>query len=212
MVLGFGENQPRYSVLLAPGLSLLSAMALAPRQRLACDGTKSVNIAFGMLMVTFLFGFGVICMRVMKSRDRNPMLEARASHCSIYDIHNRLDNGEILESSYKRLRVVMSEGSGCETVDLPLSSGTRWISFFVSGGSFPFLWEPRILSPYRYKVEIGGVLFIDTYLAEAPVRWHVIDIVDYNFSDTSKVRFIVERTECETEDSFEISLYREISR
>ncbi|MEO7465169.1 MAG: hypothetical protein ABIV42_06825, partial [Nitrosospira sp.] len=218
VILGLGETQPRYSVLVAPALSLLAAIALFRReeptakQHPGFSNTSTLNTSRGFLLIAALFGTTVFGLYIIKSAIPNPMLRATQSSYVDHGFSECEYQSAKLESTYKRLRIVTPKGTKCASVNLPLSKAVTAISFFVSGSNFPFLWESPIRSTFRYRVEINDRVFLNTSLDNESTRWHLLDLNHYEVNDASQVRLAIIRDDIEKDEFIDFSLYTEIKK
>lgn len=183
MVLGLGEVQPRYSVLIAPALSVLAALALFPQNmkqdtsipRPICVKTSSVGIAFLLLAGIFFIVASVL--KFLHSAESMPSLSARISPSPFCAAESTR-----LETSYKRVRVIMPKGVSCAAISIPFRPVGNSLTLFASGTKFPFRFEPRELSPFHYNVIFDEKPLLESSLGHASVKWHRLDLPSHGAS------------------------------
>jgi hypothetical protein len=213
MILGLSEAQPRYTVLLAPALSLLCALAVCgPVEAKSLQPVGSwTNSPFspflGLLFIAVLFGILLLGLNIARRIHHNPILFASkidpgAPHCN--------SQSATLEVNYKQLRIFMPKGTNCAAVNLPVSREVQKISFFVSGSRFPYLWEPPTPSSFQYKIKIREQSILEQSLGEKSVRWHLIELNDLVLDAITQVSFFFDRKDSDTDDSIDVSLFMEI--
>jgi hypothetical protein len=213
MILGLSEAQPRYTVLLAPALSLLCALAVCgPVEAKSLQPVGSwTNSPFspflGFLFIAVLFGILLLGLNIARRIHHNPILfvskiDPGAPHCN--------SQSATLEVNYKQLRIFMPKGTNCAAVNLPVSREVQKISFFVSGSRFPYLWEPPTPSSFQYKIKIREQSILEQSLGEKSVRWHLIELNDLVLDAITQVSFFFDRKDSDTDDSIDVSLFMEI--
>jgi hypothetical protein len=214
-VAGLGEVQPRYSVLIAPSLSLLCAIAL--NNMASCsvnsDEAKSnrvaVNTAMGVLIIVLLFTTLAIAVSVAKILNHNPIFEAKKTKY-VENMVNCADAFYKVELSYKRIRMITPAGVACASVILPLSKNAKSISFFVSESKIRYLWEPENKSNYHYQVMLDNQLtLLEADIGSQDVRWHRISLDGFLLRDSANVRLSVFRDKIDTEEAVNFDLYTE---
>lgn len=213
ILLGISEAQPRYSVLIAPALSLLAAIALGREdQRSVQKAAQWRIVGIGFIVLAVVFGVVVGVLHAMSSTRSNPLLFATAAQSDAAGASacGPQSAAAKIEPNYKRLHIVMPSSSDCTSIVLPLSESVTQLAFFVSGSKFPFLWEPAIESPYRYRIEIDHQVILDTSLGEKAVRWHLLDLPGESAPAARHVLLTVTRAYATAEDFIDVSLYIEL--
>lgn len=176
MVLGLGEVQPRYSVLIAPALSLLAAQALFSSQTKENTvvsqpiDVKIPSIVFVALLMATVFGIIVMGLSVWHSVNATPNQNAKNFPNSLCD--SRLAR---IEKSYKRVRVILPTGASCAAISIPVNLSKKSVTFFVSGTRFPFPFEPKVLSPFHYSLLAQEQTLLESSLEFDSTKWHRID-------------------------------------
>lgn len=205
IVLGMSEAQPRYSLLIAPTLALLAALALSQRTPPELPRTAGIRFtAIGCAVIAAAFALVAAAIPVVGSTRSNPLLHAAAVPPTSAPECAPQPPARI-EATYKRLRIVMPPGSDCASVVLPLSAGTKELAFFVSGAKLPFLWEPPLQSPFRYSLKLDDRVLLDAALGEKPVRWHRVPVD----ARATRTTLTVRRDDATGEDFIDIGLYTE---
>lgn len=199
MILGLGEVQSRYSVLIAPALSILSAVALFPEKGEQSSGVYQLpnvqfaNIAIALLVLCALFGLAVLGVKSFYPVEAMPSRHARTVSNSFCD-----SRSVRIETSYKRVRIVMPKGVSCGAISIPLGPSQKSIAFFASGAKFPFPFEPRISSPFRYTAFMGQKALLESELKDASVKWHRLDLPGRDAKE--ELVLIAQRRDIQEED------------
>lgn len=202
MVLGLGEVQPRYSVLVAPALSILAAVALSsPGVKQDTVGWRSAdvkarNIVIAFLLATIVFGIIVLGLKAWRSVEITPSQSAKVVTNSLCE--SRLAR---VETSYKRVRIVMPKGTSCAAISVAVNPFKRSLSFFVSGTNFPFPFEPKVFSPFHYVLLSQGETLLESSLGDASVKWHQLDLSVH--SATKEIVLTVQRQNIRSDDSID---------
>ncbi|MFS0758102.1 hypothetical protein ABC383_25900 [Noviherbaspirillum sp. 1P10PC] len=199
MILGLGEVQPRYSVLIAPALSILAAVALFPEKAKQSagvsrsSGVKTTNIAAALFLLCAIFGIVVLGLKSFYPATAMPGRHARIVSNSFCD-----SRSVRIETSYKRVRVILPKGVSCGAISVPLGPSQKSIAFFASGAKFPFPFEPKIFSPFRYTAFIGDKALLESELRDASVKWHRFDLSSRDAK--GELTLIAQRREIAGED------------
>ncbi|VWC05505.1 hypothetical protein BLA14095_04974 [Burkholderia lata] len=196
VVLGFGDTQARYSLLIAPAIAITCAVALFPHDRVTADqgaiGQRNVAwTALGGVAILIVYCIGSMLAAQAALRIPKPLAMAKQEPGKQIVNGTTCKPGKpILESSYKRLKITIPPGSSCSSVSIPLPADTSSFSFFVSHDQFPFPFEPKTTSSYRYRVEQNGTALYDGDLGEDIVQWHKLNTITSHDDPTARENFI----------------------
>lgn len=203
VVLGFGDTQPRYSLLIAPAIAIACGIALFPADtgRAEPGTARPSNILWtGAAVLALAVFYAVGSMLAAKLALRIPVPLTQARQDAPYQLADDTPCNRdplVLDSSYKRLRVVAPAQSTCFRFSVPLPAQARSYTFFVSRDQFPFPFEERTHSPYHYRIEQQGVILYDGELGKDIVRWHKFNTLEENETAPAKlarITFSVTRT------------------
>ncbi|MBB5193687.1 hypothetical protein HNQ50_004447 [Silvimonas terrae] len=223
VVLGFGDTQPRYSLLIAPALAISGAIALFP-----ADNCPHQELRGPLQANLFWAGVGVIALAVFYAAG-SALAAKVALHLPtpVVMAHQEppypLANGAkcntaplAFEANYKRLKVTSPAQNQCFRFSIPLPAGARSFSLFISRDQFPFPFEPRTPSPYHYRIEQQGVLLYEGGLNTDVVRWLELNTVNSQQKTSAEpipITFSVTRQTNETPpEPFEVWLMTPSSR
>ncbi|HBS55294.1 MAG TPA: hypothetical protein DEA38_06165 [Stenotrophomonas sp.] len=170
MVIGAGESQARYSVVIAPALSLLAAMSVFARDN--ADGPTGnrrrylvggAGIVVVYLLVTLVSAVLPSAADVMKGVRLLPAGASATGACQRSDAVLSLDE--------KRARIDFKDGTTCAVLSIPVRSDATSVGFYVSGSTFPFKFEERPQSPVSYTLYSNGVGIASGSMGRQTVRW-----------------------------------------
>lgn len=209
LVLGLGEVQPRYSVLIAPAFSMLAALALFPKDvkqdttisRSTDVKTSSVVVAFFLLAGTF--GIAALGLKSLRSVESTPSLAARISPSPLCGAESAR-----LETSYKRVRVIMPKGVSCAAISIPFRASKNGLTLFSSGTKFPFFFEPKELSPFHYSVIFNEKPLLESSLCHASVKWHRLDMPSHGTG--GKLVLLAQRQDANDENAIDFWFFDSI--
>ncbi len=170
VVVGAGESQARYSVLVAPALSLLAALSIFSVRDIAVVNTnvKSVMIG-GVVLASVYLAVALISTRLPTSAgiNRNVVLSASTGEgpgvCS--------NEGIALGSDYKKVRIEFADGSSCARILIPIKHDSSMLGLYLSGSKFPFKFEDRIDSQLSYQLFSGAKRVAAGQLGKSTVQW-----------------------------------------
>jgi hypothetical protein len=204
VVLGFGEVQARYSVLITPALSLFFAIALFPADahsrgicddfRFSCQELLGGVLGLIAIYLTAFAGFAIL--------GPQAGIGQRAQLQASRDCDNR---DVAVATTYKLLRVTMRADARCANVRIPLPAQASTLSFFVSGSKFPFRFEQRVQSPFRYELIDGDTRLFSGSLGSDSVHWTNVALPNRTTHDFT-IR--VERVAPGVDDYLDFSLLR----
>lgn len=182
VIIGLGDTQQRYSLLISPTIAIMAAIALFPEDETnPAAGDQSIPIKwtiYGVSLLLLVYLGGAIAAAKIAMRIPKPLMHARQMEEK--QIEGRSCNSEKLElaANYKRLRATAQPDATCFSIWIPLPAGTRSLSFFVSRDDFPFPFEGKTDSPYRYRIEHQGDILFDGTLGKKTVQWHRFNLND----------------------------------
>lgn len=182
VIVGLGEVQPRYSVLVAPCLAVLAAAAITPRRcrmpthrgpsgllHLA-DPPGRVVLGAAMLLAFYLVGTAAAWTLAV----RRPSALSTAVQVAPAMIDGRRCNDQParLALAGQRLEVSLPPGAACASIEFRLPPDARHVMFFVARDRLPFPFEPRVSHGSRYRV-VGpsGALLHDGTLGYDTAKW-----------------------------------------
>lgn len=203
IVIGFGEIQARYSLLIVPPLSLLFSLSLFPSDIRSVDTTGETNgfsfrqLLGGLLALGAIYAISVVGVAAFGQREG---LEEHAELLTSQDCNNR---GVDLTETYKTLTITMANGSYCANVRVHLPAESKALSFFVSGSRFPFRFEERSVSPFRYEVTDGETTLLRESLGKDSVHWRK---VTFPKRAAQEVLIRIERLSADNEDHLDFTL------
>jgi hypothetical protein len=208
IVLGLGETQPRYSLLLAPALSLFAALSFSDDRSQAKNlVVKILNYRlhfalFGILFIYFIFSLMVMSLKIsshFKTSNISSLVNGSAvSGCESKNV--------IINQNYKIIRIVMPRQSVCAAVKIKIENINSNYNFFISGAKFPFIWENPHQSPFSYKVLMNDTPMLSSALGEKAVQWYKINPVDIKNEKNNFLTFIFYRSEENSDDEIDITL------
>jgi hypothetical protein len=205
-VLGFGDTQQRYSLLIVPALAMVTALSLFARAEPASDaagGTVprasrvSPEIATtawtlcAFAAIALVYAAGTQAARWLAARIPQPLAMARQDAPATYQGLQCNAVRATLQGDYKRLRATPPADGSCFSFWAPLPAETQSITFFLSRDEMPFPFEPRTAYPYRIRVEHEGNVLLDTDLGAETVHWYRFDLPPVPAGRPNGVRFIV---------------------
>ncbi|MHC8349695.1 ArnT family glycosyltransferase [Pseudomonas sp. RT4P38] len=213
VVLGVGESQPRYSILVAPVLALFMGLSFFERSRVtsAYDNRRSMalKVLSGCALIFVIFLAVLALLNIAKHVRPGPSLKALALAPAREGSKDCDSNKYILEKNYKRVRLSTPPGVKCAGMRIPLSADTKVISFFMSEGRFPFLWESPVVSTFKYRVEIDGQQLLETSLNQRSVLWHRLVLPESVVHDGRVVDIYVERDSAIDAAIIDVGLFTE---
>jgi hypothetical protein len=206
VILGLGDTQQRYSLLIVPAMAIIAGVCLfpdaAPRAQAAAPGAASRaggppiarHFAWtlaGAAVIVLLYLIGSKAAAMLAQRIPRPLAEARQEGGP--PLAGPGCNGTKVTAlgDYKRLRVTPAGAPGCFTVWAPIPQGALSASFFLSRDEFPFPFEPRSESPYRVRVEHGGSVLWEGSLDKDVVRWYRFSLKPTAAGQANGIRFVV---------------------
>ncbi|WP_028232209.1 hypothetical protein [Paraburkholderia mimosarum] len=200
VVLGFGEIQARYSLLIAPSLSLLFAISLFPLD-VQPSGSDGCWISWRH-MLGGLLGLAAIYLTVFASATFFAPMKARESAQLV--ANGDCDNhGVELSTNYKLLRIAMKGDARCANVRVTLPAEASAVSFFVSGSRLPFRFEERFLSPFRYELRDGETHLLSDSLGTDSAHWKNVALPN---RAATEILIHVDRIAADGDDYLDFSL------
>ena len=181
VVVGLGEAQPRYSVLVAPSIAVLVASAMRPAgvrlragrgfpQRLALAAAAPAAIGLAILLALYLAG--AVASHLLVGSLPHPFDSAVQQNAPSSDGGGCDAQPARLERDRRRLRVSLPPGASCVRVRIEVPPDARFATFFVAQPRMPFPFEGRSVSPYRYRILDGAGAQRDAgSLGPDAVRW-----------------------------------------
>jgi 4-amino-4-deoxy-L-arabinose transferase-like glycosyltransferase len=203
VILGFGDTQQRYSLLVAAPLAIIAALALfsptapasADRRSPAGTGVQAGGAHLGWtlagcaaILLVYLAGSklaAAVALRIpqpLALARQEGDVRANGTACNSRRI--------ALQGDYKRLRVTPAPSGGCFSFWAPLPVEARSVSFFLSRDEFPFPFEPRTPVPYAVRVEHAGTVLYEGQLGLDVVQWHRFNLAGGSAAGNG-LRFIV---------------------
>ena len=176
IVLGTGESQARYSVLISPALALLTATAIFSKdipcttERDATVMDTARQISFGVGGIAILFFFLVLVMKILPYQE-SVSLSASMAKSADSAAFSCDSAGTTLSTTYKQIIVTFRPHSTCALIRLPLPKNSKSLTFFVDGSVFPFPFEMRSKSPFQYEVIAEGRNILSSSLGTDSVKW-----------------------------------------
>lgn len=209
VVLGMGEAQARYSLLIAPALALLASISFFPQ-----DVRKSQDLTLKVSLVSFRLIYGFLCISatylavvlgVALLRPEGNISEratlATLEESNIFGCNNK---GIGLNTNYKEVKVSFDQGAECAVFYIELQEGKRNLSFFVSGSKFPYRFEDKPNSRFNYNISSGGIIGLSESLKSRTVVWHQISL---QTNSDNRIYFYVARSVSDTKDYLLFSLF-----
>ncbi len=209
VVLGMGEAQARYSLLLAPALALLVAIAFFPQDSTELHDSNlgikflSTRLLCGVLCISAAYFFVVLAMATIHP-EGDISKNARLTTLDDNDFTSCKNNGITLENNYKDVKVSFDSGSDCAAFYIKIPKTGENISFFVSGAKFPYRFEEKYHSGFEYGISSGNSLNSMKSLGDKSVVWHKIPI---RTNDNNKIYFRITRKISESKDYLSFSLF-----
>jgi hypothetical protein len=203
VMLGFGDTQQRYSLLIAPALAIITAMSMFPSTSgetattSASIGGLSPRLATtawslgALALLGGLFAAGLVLAPALARRIPEPLVEARQEAHAAIDGMQCNEAPVKLQANYKKLQATPAPAGGCFTLWAPLPDGARSVEFFLSRDEMRFPFEPRTAAPYRVRVEQGGRILLDADLGQDSVRWYQLNLQPAAAGQGQGVRFVV---------------------
>jgi hypothetical protein len=203
VVLGFGDTQQRYSLLIAPSMAIIVAVTLFPSRAAAGIGETSEPRHSGEPLHSAALrdrwwtcaGLGLIMLLYFACK---PIAAAVALRLPQPLAQARQEDGPVactsgpvmLHGDYKRLRATPAAEVTCFTISVPLPPAARSVSFFLSRDELLFPFEPRTPSPYRVRVEQDGKVIYEGELGREIVQWQQANL-PHSTAPGDRLRFIV---------------------
>lgn len=174
LVLGVGEVQPRYSVVIAPAIALLGALAIYPGadQVARIDLTRSLMTGTVVLASLYLAGLGVSRFLPSPARLNHGVMLATPAEPLALRCNN---TGVTLAANYKTIRLTWEAGSTCAVLAIPIDSGKSRLGFYLSGAQYPYRFEPPHTSSIAYRIYAGSTEIKMGELGTRPVIWAEVD-------------------------------------
>lgn len=210
VVLGMGEAQARYSLLIAPALALLASLSFFPQ-----DVRKSEDPTLKVSFVSFRFVYGVICIAAtylavvvgaaLLNSEGNISERATLATRDEGDVFGCNNKGIDLNANYKEIKVSFDKGADCAVFYIKVPEGKRNLSFFVSGSKFPYRFEDKPNSPFSYNISSGGAVVLNEPLGYHSVVWRQIPL---QINSDKRVYFYGARSASDSKDYLLFSLLR----
>lgn len=181
IVLGAGEAQSRYSILIAPALALLSSLAFFPADlnlkqksiHVIENNISLQSLAIGSFILLSIYSmvlFGIsIAKPIASISERATLLQP--SEAKMFGCDN---NGVQVQKTYKKIRVVFEGDSTCAVIKVPIENNYDTLSFFVSGSKFPYKFEKKYTSPFWYQLISEEIVLLNDSLNVDSVHWHEV--------------------------------------
>jgi len=204
-----GEAQPRYSLLISPALALLAAIVIFPHD---IKNQALIEIKDNSTHWWLVSGFiGLFCIyaavalgakALPTSEGVNKLVKLSApSDALLQDCSSKSVQ---MNADYKKIRVTFEDKSRCALLFIPAKKSAETLSFYVSGSKFPYKFEPKYASPFRYEIIVEGVSLISNSLNTDSVKWESIKLPE---REIEGVYLLIERNEMMMEKDFvDISL------
>ena len=193
LVLGVSEPQARYSLLLAPSLSLLSAISIASLNNISIKPIprlQSSQFLLGSATLCAIFIGLIATIRGYWTQNSiqpllNDRLRLSAHDCSretIQTINSRRD-----------VKLQLYKGSECAIVQFSIPPGTDTAAFFISANEFPYLWEPTTDRHLSYQLLLHEFVVLNDNLGQRSVKWHKVTLPSSNSGKTRIATFKILR-------------------
>ena len=215
VILGLGDTQQRYSLLIAPALAIICGVSFfPPRNQEAPVASVSSgqsaparvgNVAWmvaGVGAIALFYIVGSKVAAVVAARIPKPLAETQQEAANAGVPCNQAKVP--FQADYKRLRATPAPGAGCFSLVAPLPAGARSVSFFVSRDEFPFPFEPRTASPYRVRVQHGDRVLYEGELGKQTVQWHRFSLQPSPAGRPHALRFEVTPTVPDAKEPFNL--------
>jgi hypothetical protein len=205
VVIGAGEAQARYSVLLAPALSLLAALSFFPHQDANNKKMHAAEYAYGTIGLTVIYLVAVGLSAFLPTSEK--ITEgAKLASISSGGINACDNSGISIIADYKKIRVNFSNDSSCASISLPVGTDSTSIGFYLSGSKLPFKFEEHPGLSATYKVFAGDSEVAGGQLARKTVEWVEATVSP---GPNEAIVLLLNRSAGKPSDYFDVSLIRE---
>jgi hypothetical protein len=205
VVIGAGEAQARYSVLLAPALSLLAALSIFPHQSANSQKAHAAEYVYGAVGLTFIY-LAVVGVSTFLPTSEKIIEGAKLVSINSVDINVCDNSGVSIVADYKKIRINFSGDSSCASILLPVRTDSTSVGFYLSRSKLPFKFEEHPNSPSTYKVFSGGSEVAGGQLVGKTVEWVEAPVSP---SPDQAVVLLLNRSVGQPSDYLDVSLIRE---